>query len=65
MYKIFWSVNLKEREHLEDLEIWEDNIRIDLRERRWEFVYRIHLAPDKDKWWALVNTAMNFLFHKR
>jgi len=24
----------------------------------------IDLAKDKDKWWALVNAVMNFVFHK-
>jgi hypothetical protein len=38
---------------------WEDNIRINLREAWWEGVYWIHLAQDRDQWWALVNTLMN------
>jgi hypothetical protein len=29
---------------------WEDNIRMDLREIKWEFVDRIHLAQDWDQW---------------
>jgi hypothetical protein len=33
--------------------IWEDNIRMDLRERGWDGVDRIHLAHDRDKWQAL------------
>jgi hypothetical protein len=24
----------------------------------------IHLAEDGDQWWALVNTVINFQFHK-
>jgi hypothetical protein len=39
---------------------WEDNIRIDLREIRWEDVDWIHLAQDRDQWWVVVNTVMNF-----
>jgi hypothetical protein len=38
---------------------WEDNIRMDLREIRLEFVNLIHLAQDRVQWWALVNMVMN------
>jgi hypothetical protein len=31
---------------------WEDNIRLDLREVGWEGVDWIHLAQDRDHWWA-------------
>jgi len=38
---------------------WEDNIKMDLREvgggGDW-----MELAEDRDRWWALVNTLMNF-----
>jgi len=37
---------------------WDDNIRMDLREVAWEFVDWIHVAQDRDQWWA-VNTVMN------
>jgi hypothetical protein len=37
--------------------MWEDNIRIDLREIRWEGVDWIHLAQDREQW--QVNTVMN------
>jgi hypothetical protein len=38
---------------------WNDGIKMDLREigadtRKW-----IHLAQDRDRWWALVNMVMN------
>jgi hypothetical protein len=39
--------------------IWEDNIRMDLREIGWEGVDWIHLAQDRDQWQALVNMVMN------
>jgi hypothetical protein len=39
----------------------EDNIRRNLKEIGWEGVDRVDLAQDRDKWWALVNTAMNVL----
>jgi hypothetical protein len=37
----------------------EDNIRMDLRKMGWEGVDGMQLAPDRDKWRALVNTIMN------
>jgi hypothetical protein len=39
--------------------VWEDNIRIDIREIRYEGVDWIDLAHDRDQWRALVNTVMN------
>jgi hypothetical protein len=44
---------------------WENNIRMDFMEREWGGVDWIHLAQDRDKWRALVNTVMNFGFSKR
>jgi len=38
---------------------WEDNIRMDLREKKWEVLGCIHLAQRTDQWWALVNMVMN------
>jgi hypothetical protein len=38
---------------------WEDNIRINLRETGFGDVDWIHLAQDRDRWRALVNTLMN------
>jgi hypothetical protein len=38
---------------------WVDNIKKDLRERRWHSMDWIDLAQDRDNWRALVNTAMN------
>jgi hypothetical protein len=32
----------------------------DLRETEWEGVDWIHLAQDRDQWWAVVNMVMNF-----
>jgi hypothetical protein len=37
---------------------WEDGIRMDLREIGWGSVEWIHLAHDRDWWWAVVNTVM-------
>jgi hypothetical protein len=40
---------------------WKDNIKMGL----WEIVFGgvdlIHLAWDRDQWWALVNRVMNLL----
>jgi hypothetical protein len=36
-----------------------DNIKIDLREIRWDGMDWIDLAKDRYKWRALVNTVMN------
>jgi hypothetical protein len=38
---------------------WENTIRMDLRETGWKGVDWIHLAQDRDRWWAIVNTVMN------
>jgi len=55
---VFWFENLKGIDHLEDCR-WEGNIRIDLREIRWEGVNWIHLAQIGDRWRALLNTVTN------
>jgi hypothetical protein len=36
-----------------------DNIKIDLREIRWDVTEWIDLAQDRDQWRALMNTVMN------
>jgi hypothetical protein len=38
---------------------WEDNIKIDLRGIGFGDVDWIHLAQDRDRWRALVNTVIN------
>jgi len=40
---------------------WEDNIKIDLREGRWEGVECIHLSQDRGQWRAVVNTLTSLL----
>jgi hypothetical protein len=39
--------------------MWVDNIKMDLREIRWDGMEWIDLAEDRDQWRALVNTVMN------
>jgi hypothetical protein len=38
---------------------WEDGIRMDLGEIGWWGSEWIHLARDRDWWWAVVNAVMN------
>jgi hypothetical protein len=38
---------------------WEDNIKMGLREIRWDGMDWIHLVQDRYQWRALVNTVMN------
>jgi hypothetical protein len=38
---------------------WEDNIKMDFRETGFGDVDWIHLAQDRDRWRALVNTVMS------
>jgi hypothetical protein len=38
---------------------WEDNIKMDIGEIGFGDVDWIHLAQNRDRWWALVNTVMN------
>jgi hypothetical protein len=40
--------------------MWENNIKMDLREIGWCGVDWIDLAQDRDKWEALVNRVMSF-----
>jgi hypothetical protein len=39
--------------------IWEDNIKMDLREVGWGDMDWISLAQERDSWGALVNAVMN------
>jgi hypothetical protein len=39
---------------------WVDNIKMDLREIRWDGMDWIYLAQNRDQWRALVNAVMNF-----
>ena len=39
---------------------WEDNVKTDLQEVGGGFGNWMELAQDRDRWWALVSTVMNF-----
>jgi hypothetical protein len=60
VHTVFWLENLKGRELRRHRLRWENNIKMGLRYRGWGGVGWIHLAPDRDKWWAVVNAVMNF-----
>ena len=39
---------------------WKDNIKMDLRQVGWVGVMAwLDLAQDRDRWWVVVNAAMN------
>jgi hypothetical protein len=38
---------------------WVNNIKMHLKEIRWNHMYWIHLAQDRDQWRVLVKTIMN------
>jgi hypothetical protein len=38
---------------------WVDNIKMDVREIRWDGMDWIELVQDRDQWRALVNTVLN------
>jgi hypothetical protein len=58
----FWWGNLRERDHLEDQNRWEDNIKTDLQEAGYGGMDWIDLAQNRDRWRALVNAVMNLRF---
>ena len=39
---------------------WEDNIKMDLQEMGRGCGDSMEVAEDRDRWWALVSTVMNF-----
>jgi hypothetical protein len=44
---------------------WEDTVKMDVKEMRWDTVHWIRLAKDRAKWRAFLNTRWwNFVFCK-
>jgi hypothetical protein len=39
---------------------WKENVKWDLRKTELDCVDWVNLALDRDKWWSLVNTVMNY-----
>jgi hypothetical protein len=44
---------------------WKDNIKMNIWETGLESMDLIHLAQDRERWLALMNTVRTFGFHKR
>jgi hypothetical protein len=68
VYKILIRKSKWKRPHGRPKRRLENNIKTNTKEIEWEGVGRIHLAQDRDRWRALVNTVMNLMvrgFHKR
>jgi hypothetical protein len=59
---ILWNTVTSKPEGTTSLEsyIWNDNIKMDVEEMRWETRDWVHLAQDNDKWRALMVTLKNF-----
>jgi hypothetical protein len=38
---------------------WEDNIKMDIKEKLLEDIDSVHVAQCREKWWAFVNMVMN------
>jgi hypothetical protein len=55
----YWWESQKERPLGRPKCSWVDNIKTDLREKRWDSMVCIELPQDRDQWRALVNTMMN------
>ena len=53
-----WGKTERKRELVRTVRRCEDNVKIDLKEMRWESVDWIDLAQDTDRWRALVNAVM-------
>jgi hypothetical protein len=59
-YTEFWCGNLREKRPLRrPRRRWEDDIKLDLLEEGCGGMNWIELAPDRDRWRALVNAVMN------
>jgi len=51
----------QERDHLEDLDVGGNNIKINLEDMVCQCIDWIHLAQVKDTWWVLVSMVLNLL----
>jgi hypothetical protein len=58
MHTGVWYEELKERGHIEDLDIEGGNIIIDLKEIRWNPIELIELPRDRERWRTFVKKAM-------
>jgi hypothetical protein len=61
MLTLFWlGKPERKRPHGRLRHGWNDNIRMDHREIKWEVVDWMLLTQGRDLWWAVVNMVMNF-----
>jgi hypothetical protein len=58
VHTTFWLGGLKGGDH-QPRRRWEDNIKMDIREKGFGDVDWIHWSQDRDRWRALVHTVMN------
>jgi len=58
MHTGFWCGDLRERDHLENLGIDGENVKMDLQEVGWDRDW-LDLAQDKDRLRVVVNATMN------
>ena len=59
VYKVLLGKLEGKRPHGRPRRRWEDNIKMDLQDVECEGMDWIELAQDSDRWWAVVNAAMN------
>jgi hypothetical protein len=59
-YKIFVVKPERKRSLGRPRHMWEDAIKMDLRQIGWVVTVWIDLDQVTNQWWALVNTVMNF-----
>jgi hypothetical protein len=59
MYKVLIGMPEGKRTLGRSRRRWKDGIRMDLMEIGWGSVEWTHLAQDRDRWQAFVNTVMN------
>jgi len=59
IYRILVRTPKGKRPYRIPCSMWEDSIRMNLRELGWEGVNWMHLAQGRDQWRYLVNMVMN------
>ena len=60
VYKVLVGKSEGKRPLVKPRRRWEDNIKMDLQELGRDYGDWMELAQDRDRWWALVSTVMNF-----
>jgi hypothetical protein len=60
MHERFWLGNLEGRHYLENIGLaGGDNLKMDIKEIRWDGVDWIHLAQNREQWSAAVHMVIN------